>query len=88
MCSHVESDAQCARLGVTRDAFPVQRVNVGGFSMDVTELINGEFARFACDVDRRIFLVAFDRTRYMVGTRARGEVSTGSKHVGVRSVRN
>ena len=46
MGSHVESEAHCARPGVTRDALPVHRVYVDGFWMDATELTNDEFARF------------------------------------------
>ena len=46
MGSHVESEAHCARPGVTRDALPVHRVYVDGFWMDATELTNQEFARF------------------------------------------
>ena len=46
MGSHVESDAYCARPGVTRDALPVHRVYVDAFWMDATELTNEEFGRF------------------------------------------
>jgi formylglycine-generating enzyme required for sulfatase activity len=46
MGSHIESDAHCARPGVTRDALPVHRVYVDGFWMDATELTDEDFSSF------------------------------------------
>jgi sulfatase modifying factor 1 len=46
MGSHVESEAHCARPGVTRDALPVHRVHVDGYWMDATEVTNEDFAKF------------------------------------------
>jgi formylglycine-generating enzyme required for sulfatase activity len=59
----------------------IHRVRVDGFWMDTTDPTNADFARF---VDATGHVTC---SRYIVGTRGKGEVSSGANHPGFRCVK-
>ena len=80
-------------MKATLGSRPIHRVYVDGFYMDKTDVTNQEFTDF---VKATGYITVAERTpraedfpgapRYMVGTRGKGEVSTGTNHLGFRCV--
>ena len=88
--SNRKVSAQPVRL----DARPIHRVYVDGFFMDQTAVTNAEFAKF---VSANGYITVAERKpsaedfpgappENLVGTRGKGEVSTGTNHLGFRCV--
>jgi formylglycine-generating enzyme required for sulfatase activity len=65
------------------DAAPIHRVFVDGFWMDATEVTNGQFEEF---VRATSYVTVAERVP-RAGTRGKGEVTTGTDHLGFRCVK-